>query len=246
LHFSKKNKTSFLLLFPKILYICGIKNVVIMKEKKDFYKWLISKLWNNSNDYSFSYIQEEWKRESGGKVLDRRSFQRLLQGIGKEHGVVIKIKRGVREDHSFWPYTIVNRDEIEQDPWLKFNISAMLLNNSLERSAKIRSRVILEHIPDGLKWVPTILEAMQNNRRIRIVYQIDVDEAEEHDNLAPYVLKQFIQRWYILGKKITGQLVLFGLDSITDIEILKTKFRYNEQEAEKFFSDIEVDDVFEE
>lgn len=217
------------------------------KVKRDFYKWLIAKLWNNSNDYNFDYIQEEWQKESGSEKLDRRSFQRSLQSIAKEYGVVIKIKRGVREDHQYWPYTITNRAEIEEDTWQKFNINAMLLNHSLENSEKLKSRIILEDIPDGQRWLPTIMEAMKNNKRLRIVFQLTpVTEPESYDNLAPYALKQFIQRWYLLGKKISGQLTLIGLDTITEIEILKTKFRYSEQETQQFFEDIQVDESYEE
>lgn len=203
-----------------------------MQNKKEHFKWLIDQLWKIHKGLTFDEIMIRWQLETGESEFSLKTHQRNILAIRKEFGIDIKINR------ENWRYYIRNRDEIENNPVRKITLNNILFNHSLSNAERIKGRIQFENISDGEKWLSTIIKALKSNRKINIIYQrTGAYGPEEYNNLEPYILKNFRQRWYMLARKDkTQELRLFGLDRIHDIQILDTKFTYRESDSEDFFA----------
>lgn len=79
----------------------------------------------------------------------------------------------------------------------------------------------------GSEWLEKILKAIVEKRVIKIAYKGYGKEEKIH-GLSPYLLKEYRNRWYVIGFSDRSQKVLvFALDRINNLE----------QSEEKFFSE---------
>ena len=93
---------------------------------------------------------------------------------------------------------------------------------ALSDSATVKDRILLEDVPAGEEYLPTIIDAIKLNRRIRIGYQRFGGEAYEK-TVEPYTLKLFRQRWYILV--FTGHhIATYALDRMLSLEMTEETF----------------------
>ncbi len=52
----------------------------------------------------------------------------------------------------------------------------------------------------GLKWIPAIYEAIEQNRKIHIDYDSFDGEGDFEDVVRPYLLREHRNRWFLIGK----------------------------------------------
>ena len=79
----------------------------------------------------------------------------------------------------------------------------------------------------GVDWLPVILKAIMERKVIKFVYQRFMDEEKTH-TIAPYLLREFRNRWYVVGiYKDETNFLSFGVDRIKSLEILDKRFEYN-------------------
>lgn len=77
----------------------------------------------------------------------------------------------------------------------------------------------------GTENLYLLLHAIKNRLQINFEYQKFYDKEATKRYIDPYLLKEFRNRWYVIGKDSFDERVkTFGLDRISEIEILHTKF----------------------
>lgn len=70
-----------------------------------------------------------------------------------------------------------------------------------------------------------ILHAIKNNLQIHIFYQSYWSDTEVDRIVNPYLLKEFKNRWYLIGLDVEKQAIrTFALDRLKNLEITKKKF----------------------
>ena len=84
-------------------------------------------------------------------------------------------------------------DSIER--WL---FSTLTVHGVLSDSVEIKGRVVLENVPAGVEFLDTIIRAIKMNKKILMTYQRFGAESYEKV-VAPYAVKLFHQRWYLLS-----------------------------------------------
>ena len=98
-----------------------------------------------------------------------------------------------------------------------------MLSLSKER---LSGRVSVEDIPSGHRHLTSIMEAMTENRQIRITYQKYTRAEADSYTLKPYALKEFAKRWYVVAYcNERGALRVYGLDRIHELEMTTDTFR---------------------
>ena len=119
----------------------------------------------------------------------------------------------------------------------------------LDGNVGLQDRILLESIPSGDDKLRLIINAMRENRRIKIQYHKYSSSESRLYTLEPYCLKLYNRRWYMLVKKADaptptedkdkkGDLFIFSLDRIESIEILQTKYTIDKNfDAEVYFND---------
>ena len=118
-------------------------------------------------------------------------------------------------------------------------LNSISVNNTVRESADMRSRIIFEDIPSGYRFLNDIIEAMKTGVMIQMEYQDYDKDTSSSVRLAPYCVKLFHQRWYVLGKSDAyKQPRLYCLDRIEELEMLDTAFKLPKSfDARRFFDE---------
>ncbi len=97
------------------------------------------------------------------------------------------------------------------------------------------------YLPTGTTFINSILDAIQHQQVLKISYQKFDSEVIKENILHPYLLKEFKNRWYVLGFNPNFDfLKTYALDRIKQIEILKDEVYQENKEidAQSFFSNV--------
>ena len=207
------------------------------------YIWLIETLKRNGR-MTLGEISELWRQqeESDGQELSRTTFNRHRDSILDIFGVIIECDR-----KNGYRYYIENEEVLKENSIQNWMFSTLSVSNMLDGNAGLQNRILLESIPSGDK-LRQIIDAMRDNRRIRIQYHKYSSAESKQYTLEPYCLKLYNRRWYMLVKKADaptpdddtkkGDLFIFSLDRIESIELLQTKFSIDKNfDAEAYFND---------
>lgn len=208
------------------------------------YIWLIETIRKNGR-MTLGEISDLWRQqeESDGQELSRTTFNRHRDSILDIFGVIIECDR-----KDGYRYYIENEEVLKENSIQNWMFSTLSVSNMLDGNAGLQDRILLESIPSGGDKLRQIIDAMRDNKRIRIQYHKYTSAESKLYTLEPYCLKLYYRRWYMLVKKADastpdddtkkGDLFIFSLDRIESIELLQTKFVVDKNfDAEDYFND---------
>lgn len=198
------------------------------------YIWLIDLI------YSAGYITREeidrrWSRAALNfdheSMIPERTFHRYKDAIQEMFQIEIRYNKSRG-------YYIENTEDIQRDELRQWLIGTFAVENLIGESSELRRRILLEDIPSGQRHLTPIIEAMRDGVKIRIMYQSFHSAEPSTFILAPYCVRVFRQRWYVLGTSEKGkELRLYGLDRILNTERTTTPFVLPQNfDAEAFFA----------
>lgn len=198
------------------------------------YIWLIDLI------YSAGYITREeidrrWSRASLNfdheSMIPERTFHRYKDAIQEMFQIDIRYNKSRG-------YYIENTEDIQRDELRQWLIGTFAVENLIGESSELRRRILLEDIPSGQRHLTPIIEAMRDGIKIRIMYQSFHSAEPSTFILAPYCVRVFRQRWYVLGTSEKGkELRLYSLDRILNTERTTTPFVLPPNfDAEAFFA----------
>lgn len=110
---------------------------------------------------------------------------------------------------------------------------------------KLKAEMLSYHVPlsrcilldtnmayTGNKWIAPLYQSIREGKCIQIIYKPFVEEKESIHTVHPYLLKEYNNRWFLLGLNDNEQLVFnYALDRI--LQIKKVKKEYNIQGREQ-------------
>ncbi len=145
----------------------------------------------------------------------KRNFSRHKDTIAELFGIEIVCNRATNQ------YSISNVSRAFGSDVRAWIINTFALNNLTNLSAGMRERVIFEDIPEGMRYLSIIITAMKDSRKLVMSYQ-GFKRTEPHTFLiAPYCLKVFKQRWYLVGKPEDhpeeNEPRVYALDRVKDL-----------------------------
>ncbi len=209
------------------------------------YIWLIETIRRNGR-MTLAEISELWRQqeETDGQELSRTTFNRHRDSILDIFGVIIECDR-----KDGYRYYIENEEVLKENSIQNWMFSTLSVSNMLDGNAGLQDRILLESIPSGNDKLRLIIDAMRENRRIKIQYHKYSSSESKLYTLEPYCLKLYNRRWYMLVKKADattanevngkkGDLFIFSLDRIESIELLQTTLTVDKNfDAEAYFND---------
>ena len=218
-----------------------MKIPILFKE----YIWLIETIYE-AGKITFAEINEKWLRteESEGVELSRTTFNRHRDAILDMFGVIIECDR-----KDGYRYYIYNKDVLSDNSIANWLFSTLSVGNMLDENVGVQNRILLESIPSGNQDLRVIIKAMRENRRMIITYRRYGAASANSFPVAPYCVKLFKRRWYVLirfdrpsyrdnGNGDKEALSILSLDRIENIELLQEKFTINpEFDAVTFFNE---------
>ena len=185
------------------------------------YIWLID-LIQRSGYISFEEIDRAWRRSTHneyGEGLSERTFFNHKKAINDTFGIEIKCDRSLG-------YYISNEDDVQTDSLKNWMLQSLSLNNIMNEGSDLRDRIICEDVPSSQKWLPEIMVAMRDGKKLEMTYQSFWRTGANTYPVAPYCLKLFKQRWYMLAKSDAyNQPRIYSLDRIK--HLYQTKENYS-------------------
>lgn len=162
--------------------------------------------------------------EDLGFSISKRTLERDFDAIRNEFGVEITY------DTSRRGYYIDEANSIELSAFLRFLEivnTADLLTESLADSKHTLDYIHFDQGGGfrGIEHLRPLLQAIREQREIKFKHFSYQREKWHHFSVHPYLLKEYQNRWYVVGwvKGIKDYLT-FGLDRIKDLTILPSTF----------------------
>lgn len=207
-----------------------MKTPALFKE----YIWLVSTIYR-AKAITLAEINERWKRTemSEGLEMVRATFIRHVHAIEDIFGIIIDCDR-----KNGYRYYISNERVLRDDSVQNWMLSTLSVNNIISESMSIQDRIQLENIPSDGEDLHAVIAAMKSNRLISITYRRYGSAKDSTFTIAPYCIKLFHRRWYLLGRFEKGGLAVFSFDRIEHLEVLEERFKIDDGfDAAMFFDE---------
>lgn len=193
----------------------------VKKRKFSPYSLIIKKLrkapatWSQIKDY----LEIESEIQGYNFNISIRTFQRDREDIFSLYNIEIQY------DYSNKVYYL---EESELQDANERILEAFDVFNALNISDRLSEHIHFEKRKQlGTEHLYGLLYAIKNQFQIQFMYQNYWEDNSTKRKLEPYALKEFKYRWYVLAKDLgDNKIKSFALDRITNLEILKIKFKF--------------------
>ena len=184
------------------------------------YIWLIDVI-QRSGHITFEDIDRLWQKSCLNEYREsypERTFFNHLKAIYNTFGIEIKCDRSLG-------YYIANNEDVESDALKNWMLQSLSLNSVINEGSDMRDRIICEDIPSSQKWLSDVMAGMRDGKKLNMTYQ-SFQSLEAHNyDIAPYCLKLFKQRWYMLAKSEKyNDLRIYALDRVLELHTTKKSF----------------------
>ena len=200
------------------------------------YIWLLETLQTRGR-LTLNEIKDLWMRSSindEGKELATRTFANHVAAIADIFGIDIVC------DRSDNTYRIENEGDIGGSGIHDWLMEALSLNNLINESAGLRTRLLFESEPSSHRFLTDIIRAIRDERMIEVNYQSFKMEAPRDFLLEPFCLKEYKRRWYLFARDHNGgykEPHSFALDRMNTVAISEEPFTVPKNfNAQNFFS----------
>ena len=202
------------------------------KELFSRYVWLLETI-HRAGKITFEEINARWLRSelSGGETLSLRTFHHHRDAIEELFDINIEcIKRGG------YCYYIEDTEELEKGCVRKWLLNSFAVDNLIVESRKLKSRILLEEVPSGKRYLIPLIEAMRDGMIVEVDYQSFRQQVPANFEIEPYCLKLFRQRWYVVARSPHyNRVMIYSLDRILDLEVSEKTFYYPEFNPQSYF-----------
>ncbi|MDD2634960.1 MAG: WYL domain-containing protein [Bacteroidales bacterium] len=190
------------------------------REALSRYNLIIKKLRNCPSDFNeiISYLEFESDLQNYNFVISKRTFLRDLDDIRSLYNIDIQY------DFSRRKYFIDTADQPEVQNKI---LETFDLFNALNISERIADSIHFEKRESkGTENINGMLHAIKNKLQISFNHKKYYSDKETKRLLEPYALKEYKNRWYILGKDQKDMRIKnFALDRISEFEVKRVKFK---------------------
>ena len=168
------------------------------------------------------YLKQQSELQGYRFNVSKRQFKRDLEDIGS----IFEIEINYDFKHRVYAIDEEFNSEISRRRLEAFDtFNALKISDNTSKSIHFEKRR-----PQGTENLFGLLHAINNNFQIRFVYHKFWDDMPTHRILEPLALKEFRNRWYLIGKDIStdasgNAIKTFGLDRITALDITLNKFK---------------------
>lgn len=207
--------------------------------------WLVDLL-RQYKHLTYKQISEKWKNSGfgNGEVLSLRTFHNFKDGIADALGIDIEIDKSVKGYYYHIAESSLD-DKKSVRSWVMDSYSVL---NQVMADKQLENRVQFEKIPSGNTWLTSFMQAMRDNKVVKITYKKFSDDVEKTFEAEPYFMKVSNRRWYVIvralhyveknkqNKTHDDEIRVYALDRINNVEITDKTFKMDKDfDAEKFY-----------
>lgn len=185
------------------------------------YIWLVQTFIRaGERGLSLDEITARWE-DRFDSDYSRRTFNNHRQAVEDVFGIRIECNRSTNRYYVSGAEDVT--DENDENAWL---INTFTVNNMLSLGReRLSGRISVEDIPSGHRHLTEVMEAMTENRELKITYRKYASDEDASYTIRPYAVKEFAKRWYIVAYCVErGALRVYGLDRVRDMELTGKPF----------------------
>lgn len=186
------------------------------------YVWLVDTIYR-AGRISFEEINEQWERSSlndTGEELPLKTFHNHKNAIQQMFDINIECDR-----RAGYLYYIEHAEDMEQGGVRTWLLNTFAVNHLINESHHLKRRILFEEIPSGERFLTQIIEAMRDNKTLEMTYQSFWNDTVRTFEVAPYCVKVFRQRWYVVARNLSDErLRVYALDRIQELHTTENTF----------------------
>ena len=185
------------------------------------YSLIIEKI-ENGRDTSFEAIKDFLF--DNGFEHSKRTIQRDFDDLRNEFGVEVLY------DSSKNNYYIDNKNSPNFESFVRFLglvNTAELLKESFKSKSKSLEHIVFDNSEglQGIQYLELFLTAIKQHREISFTHYNFQKNTTTKRLLKPYLLKEYANRWYIVGKQEgTKEFRNFGIDRVSNVQLTENTF----------------------
>lgn len=184
------------------------------------YIWLVDIL-NTHGVLTRAQINQLWERSSlsDGNPMPERTFYHYRRAIEEIFNIEISC-------NSRGEYYINSKSGGQANGMTDWLLDSFAVNNLLAEAPDLADRIEIEEVPSAREFLPIIINSLRERATIRFDYAgFNRSMTEKGIEFQPYFLKRYKQRWYMIGKKVSGNdLRTYALDRIKGVETTDDHF----------------------
>ena len=187
------------------------------------YVWLVETIYN-AKYISFEEINRRWLDNdiSEGLEIPKRTFHTWINEAEELFGISIQC-----EHWGDFRYYIEHPEEIKKGGLRNWLLNTISTSNLLMENKQLNDRILLENIPSGQDFLALVLQAMKKSKLLNITYKGYWSEHEHTFPVAPYCVKLFRQRWYLVGNSVyEDKIRIYSLDRVLEAKLTEEPFKY--------------------
>lgn len=196
------------------------------------YVWIVDTL-NRYERLTRSELNELWIRSplSDGNPMPERTFYHYRRAIEENFHIEIVCD-------SWGRYYLDIDNSRQTKAFTNWMLDSYAVSSAIKDTNAPLERVEIEDVPSAREYLPLVLEAIRNCRKLLFSYAgFNRSRAEKGIVFQPYLLKRYKQRWYMIGLKEKGDSIrTYALDRVGDMKIMHEDFKMPE--------DFKPDDIF--
>ena len=110
-------------------------------------------------------------------------------------------------------------EELKKEGLRKWLLNTFAVNTTLNKSHKLKDKILLEDYPSGEQYLIPAIEAIHNCITLEITYQSYWQDKSYTFQIEPYCIKAFKQRWYIAARSpYYNKVLIYSLERILEME----------------------------
>ena len=178
------------------------------------YLWLVDTIYR-AGTITLDEINRKWLQceMSNGEEIPNRTFHNHRKAIEELFDINIECDR-----HNGCNYYIENTEELKKEGLRKWLLNTFAVNTTLNKSHKLKDKILLEDYPSGEQYLIPAIEAIHNCITLEITYQSYWQDKSYTFQIEPYCIKAFKQRWYIARSPYYNKVLIYSLERILEME----------------------------
>jgi len=165
------------------------------------------------------YLERESDIRGEDLTISKRTFTRDIAEIGEIYGIYIKY------DYSARNY-LIEQEMVEEID--NRRLEAFDIFSALQMKERQKEHIFIDNRQtNGTEHLYGLLHAINHCWQISYDYRTYYHEEAVERTVNPLAIKEFKYRWYLFAEN-NGQIKCYGLDRMSNLQILNTHYEKNE------------------
>ena len=182
------------------------------------YLWMLNTIYQTGG-ITRKELVKRWEKDTEEKIA-QRTFAEYRDAI--EEIFDININCNASEGYKYY---IENTEDLDKGRVMNWLLTSFSINNMMQESKSLKDRILFEDIPSGNEYLTTIVQAMKESLKLKVVRQSFGQESPYTTLIEPYGIKVFKKRWYLVGFTHSEKKIkIFAFDRILQVELTNEHF----------------------